>query len=161
MKITRIEVGFGVTYNLGDYSNCRPEISLAAEVEEGDDPTGVLFTLDAQARSYIHGFIDDELEENGKSPVYYDGPLFSAWYAEARGIVVLAPHETKPPEARNWREGDHWYYIDGARAKRGTAERRWLVEKWPTERAADNGSAGILAREGAGHPAAGASRFNQ
>ena len=38
MKTTEIKVSLAQTINLGNYENIRPEVSLTAQLEEGDDP---------------------------------------------------------------------------------------------------------------------------
>jgi hypothetical protein len=38
VKITEIRVSLAQTMNMGNYENIRPEVSLTAQLEDGDDP---------------------------------------------------------------------------------------------------------------------------
>ena len=46
MKITEVRFTLGYTYNLGDYSNIRPEVTLTAEVDgDASNALNELYTL--------------------------------------------------------------------------------------------------------------------
>ena len=66
MKITLVEFEFGMTQNLGDYTNTRPSVKLVAEVGEDDAPDLVLHHLAALARTAVHDIVDNELELAGR-----------------------------------------------------------------------------------------------
>lgn len=108
MKVTQIEFEFGMTQNLGDYTNTRPSIKLVAELTEGDDPDQVLGELRHYAIGVVHNIVDNELEAAGRQVKYHTGPLYRVWYSEKRQCVVLTHSEKKPPQEENWKERDHW-----------------------------------------------------
>lgn len=56
MKVTTITVKRGTTVNLGDYESERLDVSLSAELEEGEDPDQVKAGIKAWLDSDIEGF---------------------------------------------------------------------------------------------------------
>ena len=66
MKVTHIEVEFGMTQNLGDYTNTRPSVKLTAELSEDDKPDLALYHLAVLARTAVQEIVDDELELAGR-----------------------------------------------------------------------------------------------
>lgn len=114
MKVTLVEFEFGMTQNLGDYTNTRPSVKLVAEVGEDDDPGKVLGTLAQQAVTAVHNIVDNELELAGRQVKYHRGPLYRVWHSELRQCVVITHSEDKPPVEENWKQRDHWNsYISG------------------------------------------------
>ena len=93
MKISRITVGFSETCNLGDYSNTKPSIELTADLETGDDVLEVIDHLTTLANQTLHKHIDEELERVGKSPKYYDGPLYSVYSSYKYNYILIVPSE--------------------------------------------------------------------
>ncbi|MCA9935975.1 MAG: hypothetical protein H6662_15705 [Ardenticatenaceae bacterium] len=108
MQIEKITVKFGMTQNLGNYTNCRPEIELQAIIDEHDDPAWEIAALREMAVEMVHKLVDDELEQAGEPPKYTKEPLYSVFYAIKRGIVVVSPAGAKLPEISNWLENDAW-----------------------------------------------------
>lgn len=55
MKITEITVSAGRTFNhpYEDYSNLRPQVTMKATIEEGDDPTEQTKALQAMAEKSV------------------------------------------------------------------------------------------------------------
>lgn len=66
--ITQVTASYSYTYNLGDYKSIRPEVTLTAILEEGDDPEGVRATLQIEARLSVQDQVDDELIRLGRMP---------------------------------------------------------------------------------------------
>lgn len=91
MRITTITVNLTETCNLGDHSNTKPSIELTAQLEATDYPLVVLRELIEMAKGEIRQKIDEELEKAGKSPKYYDGPLFSVYHSGRYGYILVAP----------------------------------------------------------------------
>lgn len=91
MRITQISINFTETCNLGDYSNTKPSVELTALLEPGDDPHAVLDELTGMAKETLHAKIDDELELVGRSPKYYQGPLFEVVYGYHYRYVAVLP----------------------------------------------------------------------
>lgn len=114
MKVTSVEFEFGMTQNLGDYTNTRPSVKLVAEVDEDDDPSKVLDDLMGRAILAVHHIVDEELEAAGRQVKYYRGPLYRVWHSELRRCVVITEAEDEPPIEENWKHRDHWSsYISG------------------------------------------------
>lgn len=91
MKIIEISIKLGQTFNLGNYSNVRPEIELTADPDETDTLDQVLDDLTARARQFIHDEIDRALEDNGKPPQFYAGPRYGLLLAHHEKVAVLVP----------------------------------------------------------------------
>lgn len=108
MKITHIELEFGMTQNLGDYTNCRPSIKMMAEVGEDDDPAKVLDQLNHIVRPAVHNLVDDELEAAGLEVKYFSGKLYTVSYSDVRQCIIIHPSNTRLPVEKNWKEGDVW-----------------------------------------------------
>jgi hypothetical protein len=53
MQIKQIQVTYTRTHNLGNYSSLKPEVTLSATLDEGDDPKTCLDQLMALARAQI------------------------------------------------------------------------------------------------------------
>lgn len=108
MKVTHIEVEFGMTQNLGDYTNTRPSVKLTAELSEDDKPDLALYHLAVLARTAVQEIVDDELELAGRQVKYYRGPLYRVWHSQLRECVVIARPSETPPQEENWKQRDSW-----------------------------------------------------
>ena len=114
MKVTHIEFEFGMTQNLGDYTNTRPSVKLTAELDDDDDPGKVLDDLMGRAILAVRHTVDNELELAGRQVKYHYGPLYRVWHSELRRCVVITAAEDEPPAEENWKYRDHWSgYISG------------------------------------------------
>ena len=87
MRITRIVLNFTETCNLGDYSNTKPSLELMADLEPGDDVQAVIGQLSTIAKETLRAKIDEELEVVGKSPKYYQGPLYSVYMSHRYNCI--------------------------------------------------------------------------
>ena len=89
MKFTEVRLTLGYTYNLGDYSNVRPEITLTAELD--DDLQVALNSLYETARNHCYRMIDEALEANEKPAKFSDEPRFVAYscHDEKLAVIVL------------------------------------------------------------------------
>ncbi|MCB8988059.1 MAG: hypothetical protein H6661_09970 [Ardenticatenaceae bacterium] len=108
MQITEITVKMGMTQNLGDYTNCRPEIELRATLNEGDDPDAALGQLIADTRQQLHDVVDDELEAARLDVKYFTGPLFETAYSDVRQVIVILRYGQELPAEKNWKFRDEW-----------------------------------------------------
>ncbi|MCB8988967.1 MAG: hypothetical protein H6661_14595 [Ardenticatenaceae bacterium] len=108
MQITEITVKMGMTQNLGDYTNCRPEIELRATLNEDDDPDIELNDLVAETRRRLHAVVDDELEAAGREVKYFVGPLFRTVYSDVRQVIVVRLDKVELPAESNWKFRDEW-----------------------------------------------------
>ncbi len=96
MKLTQITISYGETQSLPEYSNTKPNITLTAVVEEGDDALAIEAELWSHAKGAVHAQIDAALEANGKAAKYDPAPRFQVlrtyWNQwDHRG-------ESKPPQ---------------------------------------------------------------
>lgn len=94
MRITRVTLNFTETCNLGDYSNTKPSLELMADLELGDDVQAVIGQLSAIAKETLRAKIDEELEVVGKSPKYYNGPLYSVYMSGRYNYILIVPAES-------------------------------------------------------------------
>ena len=108
MQVKTITVEFGMTQNLGDYSNVRPLVAITADLDQGDDPAAVLQALQGQVRTEVETAVDTALEQAGQSPRFYQGTLFTVFYSEVRRCVVIVPSDTTLPHEATWRDEDKW-----------------------------------------------------
>lgn len=102
MHITQITVSYGETQSLPEYSNVKPNITITAAIEDGDDPTAVELNLWAHAKQQVHEQIDQALEGSGMAAKYSTEPRFQVLRTyqgyTARGkieqpkIVVVLPN---------------------------------------------------------------------
>lgn len=96
MSIKGITISRSETYNLGDYSNVRPEIRLTVDLGEGDDPAAVIAALTAQCRHYIHQEIDAAREERGKPALHTTEPRVSLFKWEDMKAILIIRDELPP-----------------------------------------------------------------
>lgn len=101
MQITRIVVDVAETFNLGDYNNTRPAISIHADLHPGDDVDSVIQQLYQKGREHIESRIDASLMAHGQPPKFYTGDRFDIWIAKKLKLVVVMPsvpgdEDTKP-----------------------------------------------------------------
>jgi hypothetical protein len=66
--IKTITIEYGYTFNLGNYSNVRPIVTLTAELADGDVPDIVIQTLQDKARREVENQIDFVLRQANKAP---------------------------------------------------------------------------------------------
>ena len=125
MKCTEIRVTFGYTYNLGDYSNIRPEVSLTAELN--DDLQDALNHLYETARGNCHRMIDDALEAEGKPAHFSPEPRFIAYTARDEKLTIIVSQDSfKQFEA----EHPHWNLTKGYHEEGYRFQHLWtLLEK--------------------------------
>ena len=127
MQIETVSFKFGMTQNLGDYTNTRPEIELVAELDEDDDIEETLDELSGIALFHIHNLVDDELEQAGREVKYTDEPLYQVRYSKLRQCIVIALAGLKLPEESTWKESDQWHRpgdVYPSRVRRKTAEKQ-------------------------------------
>ncbi|KPL90749.1 hypothetical protein [Herpetosiphon geysericola] len=101
MQITKIVVEVAETFNLGDYNNTRPAISIHADLHPGDDVDAVIQQLYQKGREHIESRIDASLMVHGQPPKFYTGDRFDIWIAKKLKLVVVMPsvlgdEDTKP-----------------------------------------------------------------
>lgn len=59
-KVIRVSVSYGLTINLGDYNNVKPEITIEAQLEKNDDEHEVITDLFAQAKNEIAAMLQSQ-----------------------------------------------------------------------------------------------------
>lgn len=122
MKITEVQISYAQTYNLGNYSNVKPEARLTANLSDGDDPEIVRRELQAQAEAHAHEVIDAALEAQGDSPHFWNGPRYDLVEADKDKLLVIIPsdyHDEMPddwpdlPQRQyGWRFETLWKYAN-------------------------------------------------
>jgi hypothetical protein len=108
MEILEIKVRYGMTQNLGDYTNCRSEVEVSARPTAGDDVAESVLDLVNLAREQVREIVDDEMEAAGQAPKYYNGRLLKVAYSERRNCIVVYPECLELSQEKNWKEGDYW-----------------------------------------------------
>jgi len=96
MKLTQITITYGETQSLPEYSNVKPAITLAATLDQDDDPAEVEALLWQHAKESVHSQVDLALEANGRPAKYSAEPRYQVMQTywnewDHRG-------ETKPPQ---------------------------------------------------------------
>lgn len=76
MKLTQITVSYGETQSLPEYSNTKPQLTLTAALDDGDDPAAVEAELWGRAKAAVHEQIDLALESCGKAAKYSTEPRY-------------------------------------------------------------------------------------
>ena len=110
MQIKTITVRYGRTQSLESYSNVRPEITLSAELAEGEAPDAAKEQLLAEARAFVEEAIDQAIEQDGRAAKFSREPRYrlittrtlwaGAWNRErkqepAERLAIIVPHGTK------------------------------------------------------------------
>ena len=102
MRITQVTVSYGETQSLPQYSNVKPQLSLTAELEPGDDPETAKAALWATAIADVREQIDLALEANGRrakhdqvSPRYQ--VMRSGFTPTRQRLIVIAPNSAELP----------------------------------------------------------------
>lgn len=108
MQYKTVGIKFGMTQNLGNYSNARPEVELVAELAEDDDIDGALARMTAIVLSAVHNLVDDELELAGEQVKYSQEQLYAVRYSKLRRCVVIARSDIELPVEHTWKEADSW-----------------------------------------------------
>lgn len=88
MKITTVTVSYGQTQSLPEYSNIKPQLTLTAELEPGDDLAAVQAALWTEARSAVRELIDQALEGEGRPAKYSTEPRYQ--------VVKVRPDRYSP-----------------------------------------------------------------
>ena len=102
MQITKISIHQSYTFNLGDYSNIKLAISIEAELGEGNDFEQICQELQTLAREKVHEEIDHELERMGRTPEFYDGPLYSAIKCGDEKIILIVSESQRADLPGYW-----------------------------------------------------------
>lgn len=106
MKLSQITVSYGETQSLPEYSNVKPNITITATLDDGDDEVAIEAALWQHAKQAVHAQIDAALEMNGKPAKHDPAPRFQVvctyWNqwdhrgeAKPPQYVIVAPDELK------------------------------------------------------------------
>lgn len=91
MEIERITVQYGRVWSLGNYNNVKPEVTVTALLQDGDDPLRVQAELQQQAQGHVEAIIDQALEQQGDAPEFYTGPRYDVLVARDAKLVAVIP----------------------------------------------------------------------
>jgi hypothetical protein len=101
VRRTTITVRYGRTQSLESYSNVRPEITLGAELDEGDDPEAAKAQLFAEARAFVEEAIDQAVEWDGRGAKFSKEPRYRLAHTAEQiytGDGWARNHKTVAPE---------------------------------------------------------------
>lgn len=90
---THISVTVGMTHNLGNYSNFRPEVQMSAQIVPGEDAENCARKLLDEALELCYDQIDRVLEDDGDPAKYSPEPRYTAYVCQDEKIVVIAADE--------------------------------------------------------------------
>lgn len=126
MKIDRVVVRWGETFNMGDYSNVSPAVELSATIAPGDEAGAVTDALMAAAQSFIHEHVDQALEQRGKPAHYSSEPRYDLWHMHllSRRYLIIAPADSPPPLALSMYKSSPGHRLHAAQALAASAEPR-------------------------------------
>lgn len=91
MLIERVTVTYGRTWNMGNYSNVKPEVTVTAVLQDGDDPLAVQAELQQYAQGQVEAIIDQALEQQGDAPEFFTGPRFDVILARDAKLAAVIP----------------------------------------------------------------------
>ena len=97
MIVEKLTIGMVYTYNLGNYSNVKPECSLTVQVESGDNLPEVIMTLQDQVRGACLRQIDCVLEENDEPAKFSNDPRWTLYVYEDQQLCLLLPENLEMP----------------------------------------------------------------
>jgi hypothetical protein len=104
MKITSVQVEYGLTQSLPGYDNIRVHATMTAEVARTERPTLVLNSLTRLCRAHVEGRIDDERERRGLVASYSTEPRYSLFFERELDWLGLFPAEVTTAQLPgNWR----------------------------------------------------------
>lgn len=125
MNITQITVATHYTYNLGNYSNVRPEVQLSATLESHDSLADVAEELRHKTLTICQQQIDEVLELNGEPAQFSKEPRFDAYLFADEQIAFFLPHGQKCP-----------YAVPGTKTPAGQVRYSFqIIEKFETKAA--------------------------
>lgn len=107
MKLTQITVSYGATQSLPEYSNVKPNLTLTATLDDGDDPEQIEAQLWDMAKVAVHEQVDQALEASDQAAKYDPAPRYQVmrtyWNSymtrgtpEPPKIVTILPNEVDP-----------------------------------------------------------------
>lgn len=119
MNITQITVSYGETQSLPEYSNVKPNITITATLDAGEDVAIVEAQLWEHAKEAVREQIDQALEASGKAARYSTEPRYQVLRTyqgyTARGrieqpkIVVILPDAMRLDDQLDQRLGSPSY----------------------------------------------------
>ncbi len=86
---THISVTVGLTHNLGDYSNTRPEVQLSAQLLPQDNAGQCVMQLQDDAFDACCRQVDTVLERYGSPAKFSCEPRYSAYVSENEHLVIF------------------------------------------------------------------------
>jgi hypothetical protein len=106
MNITQITVATHYTYNLGNYSNIRPEVQMTATLETQDTLDETVSELRRMTLAACQHQIDETLEANGDPAFFSRDPRFTAYYFRDEELVYIQSSKDPAPDVPNTRSLD-------------------------------------------------------
>lgn len=110
----QISIKVGYTYNLGDYSNIRPEVMVSGEIPDSEPFAGVVKFLQDEALSACYDLIDAHLEKMGQPAKFSEDPRFSAQIWGKDNLILLMPEDVFKRYVEHFRTWNH-HNLEGYR----------------------------------------------
>lgn len=123
----QIIVKVGYTYNLGDYSNIRPEVQVSGEVSDSEPFHGVVKFLQDEALSACYDLIDQHLEKMGEPAEFSVDRRFSAHVFLKDKLILLMPDVVFAEYRDTYRSWNHHEFTH----HRLQPIQRLLAKKYP------------------------------
>lgn len=92
--IQTVSVKIGYTFNLGDYSNIRPEVMLSSDIGVGDNTQTALNVLKDEALKQCYAIIDQALEDNDQPAKYSGERRYVAYRFHDEQVFVVLPMDS-------------------------------------------------------------------
>ncbi len=124
MQVTRIEVRIDETFNLGNYSNTKPSITLQADIHPGDDVDAAISELYGKVKAKIEAHIDETLMNDGQSPKFYSGQRVDVYVSNLLRMAAIVPSDNSD---------DHPEFKEILYAWGPRVWGRCIVKGWPWE----------------------------
>lgn len=109
--MSKVTLGYGMTVNVGDYTNVRPEMKIEMDVPPGENIQDFIEDQMDLLISAVHAIADDELEAHGQTARYCGQALYEVRINNERRCIVTYPAGVTLPEDRNWKTRDHWHGV--------------------------------------------------
>ncbi|MEM7347999.1 MAG: hypothetical protein AAF485_27515 [Chloroflexota bacterium] len=108
MEITTVTVKIGMTWNLGDYSNVRPEVEMTATLDESEIPAEVAEALVMECKTLVHQQIDEALEDQGSPAEFSTDPRYKMIQGvDEKKLIAIIPDEVEAPDGWFLRKSGH------------------------------------------------------
>jgi hypothetical protein len=107
----KVTLGYGMTVNVGDYTNVRPEMRVEMDVPPGEHVQDFIEEQMDLLISAVHAIADDELEAHGRTARYCGDTLYEVRRNDDRQCIIALPSGFDLPEESSWKTRDRWHGV--------------------------------------------------